>query len=95
MTDAIDLLLACLAGGVLAAAFFAGLWWTVRRGLVARQPAPWFLASLVLRMGVVLAGFWFVGRGHWERLLACLVGFAIARWTLSARTREASRAAES
>ena len=30
-------------------------------------------------MGIALAGFYYVGRGHWTRLLACLVGFAIAR----------------
>jgi hypothetical protein len=27
----------------------------------------------------VLAGFYFVGGGHWDRLAACFVGFAAAR----------------
>jgi F1F0 ATPase subunit 2 len=94
MNDPAPLLWACLAGVLLAAAFFGGLWWTVRRGLIARRPALWFFASSVLRTGLVMVGFWFVGRGHWERLLACLIGFALARWTLSVRTRGAIHATE-
>jgi len=43
------------AGLVLGAIFFGGLWWTVRRGLGAAQPALWFFGGLLLRMGV--AGF--------------------------------------
>ena len=58
-----------LAGVVLGAIFFGGLWWTVRKGVSSKQPALWFLGSLLLRMSIVLAGFYFVARGHWERLL--------------------------
>ena len=52
--------------------FFGGLWWTVRKGVSSRQPALWFFGSLLLRMSIALAGFYFVSGGHWERLLACL-----------------------
>ena len=40
-----------LAGLVLGAIFFGGLWWTVRKGLSSQQPALWFLGSMLLRMG--------------------------------------------
>lgn len=79
MNEAFLLLLASLAGGALGALFFGGLWWTVRRGATSPRPALWFLSSLVLRMSIVLAGFYFVGNGHWERLVACLLGFIVAR----------------
>ena len=59
--------------------FFGGLWWTVRKGVSSKQPALWFFGSLLLRMSIALAGFYFVSGGHWERLLACLLGFVIAR----------------
>ena len=32
MNEALTLVLAWLAGGVLGAIFFGGLWWTVRKG---------------------------------------------------------------
>jgi F1F0 ATPase subunit 2 len=80
MNETLTLVLACGAGGVLGAMFFGGLWWTVRNGMSSRQPALLFLGSLLLRTGLVLAGFYFVSGGHLDRLLMCLPGFAIARF---------------
>jgi F1F0 ATPase subunit 2 len=79
MNETVILMLAWVAGGALGAIFFGGLWWTVRKGLSSRHPAPWFLGSLLLRTVIVLAGFYFIAGGHWSRLLACLIGFVIAR----------------
>ena len=79
MNEALILALAGLAGAGLGLMFFGGLWWTLRRGLVSPWPALWFLGGLLLRCGLVLAGFYAVSGGHWGRLLACLLGFAIAR----------------
>ncbi len=71
--------LAFLAGALLGAFFFGGLWWTVQKGMTSERPALWFLGSLLLRTGVILAGFYFVSQGHWSRLGACLLGFVVAR----------------
>jgi F1F0 ATPase subunit 2 len=79
MDDAPMLLLSLVAGVVIGAMFFGGLWWTVRKGVSLTQPALWFLGSLLLRMSMALAGFYVVSDGHWDRLLGCLVGFVIAR----------------
>jgi F1F0 ATPase subunit 2 len=87
MNDPLPLLLAAAAGLLLGAIFFGGLWWTVRKGLTARQPALWFFGSMLLRMGITLTGFYFVGRGDWRRLIACLLGFVIARIVVTWLTR--------
>jgi F1F0 ATPase subunit 2 len=79
MSDFLALVPALLAGALLGAIFFGGLWWTVRRGLSSETPALWFLGSLVLRTGLTLAGFYVVSQGHWSRLGACALGFLIAR----------------
>jgi F1F0 ATPase subunit 2 len=79
MSDFLPLALALLAGGLFGALFFGGLWWTVEKGVPSDSPAIWFLASLFLRTGVILAGFYLVSQGHWSRLVACLFGFLIAR----------------
>ncbi|MBE7499244.1 MAG: ATP synthase subunit I [Verrucomicrobiales bacterium] len=78
----LTLALALAAGAALGAVFFGGLWWTVRRAVASPHPARWFIASLLLRMGVVLAGFYAVGGGQWLRWLACLLGFVLARLLL-------------
>jgi F1F0 ATPase subunit 2 len=87
MNETLTLVLAWAAGGLLGALFFGGLWWTVRRGVSSPRPALWFFGSLLLRMSLVLAGFYFVGRGHWERLAACLLGFILARFIVMRLTR--------
>jgi F1F0 ATPase subunit 2 len=77
------LLLCGGAGILLGVSFFGGLWWTVRRGLASKRPALWFLGSLLLRTGIVLAGIYFVSGGRWDGLLACLAGFIIARFIVT------------
>lgn len=81
------LALSGMAGVGLGAIFFGGLWWTVRKGVSANQPALWFFASWLLRTGTTLAGFYVVCGGHLSRLLACLVGFALSRPAVTWLTR--------
>jgi F1F0 ATPase subunit 2 len=87
MNDPLTLALAGLAGGLLGGVFFGGLWWTVRRGVSSPKPVLWFFGSLLLRTSIVLAGFYFVGRGNWQRIAACLLGFALARFIVMRLTR--------
>ena len=87
MNDWLTLALASMAGMLLGAIFFGGLWWTVRKGVSSERPALWFFGSALLRTGVVLAGFYFVSGGHWERLLLCLLGFVMARLVVTRLTR--------
>jgi F1F0 ATPase subunit 2 len=79
MNEIFMIMLALVTGILLGAMFFGGLWWTIRKGLSSRQPALWFIGSLLLRTCLTLAGFYMVSDGQWERLLVCLVGFTIAR----------------
>jgi F1F0 ATPase subunit 2 len=80
---ALVMILALVAGMLLGAVFFGGLWWTVQRGISSSWTAACFLGSLVLRTGIVLAGFHFVSGGRGDRLLACLLGFIIARFLVT------------
>ena len=87
MNETLSLALAGVAGLLLGAIFFGGLWFTVRKGVSSRRPALWFFLSLLVRMSVALAGFHLVSGGRWERLLACLVGFVIARLVVTRPTK--------
>ena len=87
MSDIQSLAPALVAGALLGVFFFGGLWWTVRKGMTSESPAFWFLSSLLVRMSVALAGFYWVGRGHWGRMMMCLLGFVIARFIVVRLTR--------
>ena len=79
MNDTVTLVLSLVTGVLLGGMFFGGLWWTVRKSISSKRPAFLFLGSLLLRTSIVLVGFYFIARGHWERLLVCLLGFVMAR----------------
>ena len=79
INEPLGLLSALVAGALLGAIFFGGLWWTVGKVVSSKHPALLVFTSLLLRMTVTLTCFYFVASGHWERLLACLLGFLIAR----------------
>lgn len=87
MRESLVLVLALLAGSFLGAAFFGGLWWTIHKGVSSKSPALWFLGSILLRTAIVVVGFYLVGRGDWHRLLACLLGFLLARTLATRLTR--------
>ena len=83
-------ILVLLAGAGLGAFFFGGLWWTVQKGLSSKRPALLFVGSLLLRSGVVLAGFYFMAGDSWERMAACLLGFIIMRTIITRVTRDSA-----
>jgi F1F0 ATPase subunit 2 len=91
MTEAFSLAAGLLAGIVLGAFFFGGLWWTVQKGVASERVALWFLGSMLLRTSVVLLGFYFFSAGNWQRLLAALLGFVVARLIVMRFTRAAAQ----
>lgn len=78
----IELAIAGLAGVALGFFFFGGLWLTVRALPKSQSPGLLMLGSFVVRVGVTVAGFYFVMGDRWERVLACMVGFLVARTIL-------------
>lgn len=99
MNVVLQLSWAFIAGGLIGTIFFGGLWWTVRKGMMSRYAALWFTGSLVVRLSVTLAGFYFIGHDNWQQLLACLFGFVITRlivtrWTESQMPHHATSSTE-
>ena len=82
MNEIMSLLLALVAGVLLGAFFFGGLWWTVRRSIASPRPGIWFIGSMLLRTCTVTAGFYFLlelSAPGKKILFAAVLGFIIAR----------------
>jgi F1F0 ATPase subunit 2 len=92
MNEILSSILVWAAGVALGMLFFGGLWWTVRKGVSAKNPALWFTGSSLIRTGIVLAGFYFIASRHWDRLLLCLLGFTMAAVIITVFTRPAKKA---
>jgi F1F0 ATPase subunit 2 len=91
MNDSLSLAAALIAGVLLGAIFFGGLWWTVRQGVSSTRVVLWFVGSMLLRMSIVLLGFYCILGGSWQGLLAGLLGFTVARLLVTRFTREAAQ----
>ncbi|MGC9526233.1 MAG: ATP synthase subunit I [Limnospira sp.] len=77
------LILATIAGCLLGGFYFGSLWITVRQLPTTAWPMRLTIGSLMGRMAVVLLGFFIVMHGSWQRAIAGLVGFIIARTILT------------
>lgn len=93
MSNAFYLASALLAGMILGAIFFGGLWWTVRKAVASAYTALWFLLSMLLRSAIVMLGFYFIMGNSWQKLLAGLLGFTIARFLVMRLTRRTTQPA--
>lgn len=81
------LLFSLLIGVLLGAVFFGGLWWTVQRAMSSERVALWIFGSLFLRTVIVLAGFYLACGDDWQRWLAAVLGFGLARAGVTRVTR--------
>jgi F1F0 ATPase subunit 2 len=79
MNEIFGWFMAGMAGMALGALFFGGLWWTVRSSASSPYPGLLIFVSLLLRVGITLTGFYLIAGEHWHLLIACLLGFVVAR----------------
>jgi F1F0 ATPase subunit 2 len=83
------------AGIGLGLIYFLGLWTTIRQLTHQKQTGLLMMTSLVLRLGLVLTGFYFlIGVVGWQGLLAALLGFTLVRLLLTRWLRPLSQANE-
>jgi len=69
-----------LAGFALGGFFFGGLWLTVKNIHKVKNPALLFFSSMIIRLAIILTGFYFIGDHDWQRILLLLIGFITARF---------------
>jgi F1F0 ATPase subunit 2 len=81
------LITALIAGFMLGAFFYGGLWWTVRRSVSSKSLSLWLIGSFALRAIIAVGGFYFVSQGDWRRLIGCLFGFGVGRIGMTQLTK--------
>ena len=78
-------IISAVTGATLAYVFFGGLWWTVNRTLTSASPHLVVLSSFLIRMAIVLSGFWWIARAGWRQLLVATGSFMLLRLVLVRR----------
>ena len=88
--------LAITLGAALGGLYFLALWMTLLQLTETRHPAFMLVCSLLLRISLLLAAFyWILGSGHWEQLLAALAGFIVVRTICTRHIMHGSLVADS
>ena len=87
MGEILILIRTLLVGALLGGMFYGGLWWTVRRAVSIRHIGVWVSGSFLLRTSIAVGGLYFATHGDWRALLACLLGFLMARICVTRLTR--------
>ena len=81
--DATLWVLALVWGGILGLFYFGGLWLTLKAILGKRLSQQWLAVSWLVRMTVILAGFWGVVRTDPGAFFLTLGGFFLVRTVLT------------
>ena len=82
MNEISNMVLPFIVGWLLGILFFGGLWFTVKKLTASKMTALLVLGSFIVRVGIVLIGFYFIGSGDWKKLIVCLIGFIVARFAI-------------
>jgi F1F0 ATPase subunit 2 len=65
--------------------YFLGLWLTVNRLAGSRSPAGKLACSYIIRLGLLMAIFYFFMHNDWQRIIALAAGFWAARFLMVRR----------
>jgi F1F0 ATPase subunit 2 len=66
-------------GALLGAFYFHSLWNTVKKATDEGKQGIFLVTGYFIRTAVVLAGFYMIMSGRWERIVAALIGFILMR----------------
>lgn len=76
------MLQAFLIGIAMGFIFFGGLYFTVQRIATLKHPEFFMLLSLLIRLGILLGGFFVIKDGGIKNLLTAMAGVLVARFIL-------------
>jgi F1F0 ATPase subunit 2 len=73
------LVLSFFGGALLGAFYFHSLWNTVKKATDEGKHGMSLITGYFIRTSIVLAGFYIIMSGRWERIVAALIGFILMR----------------
>jgi F1F0 ATPase subunit 2 len=83
MFEFIVLTIPAILGIILGVFYFGGLWLTLKHLSISHQTTLLALGSFLGRSMICILGFYLAARNGWEWLVFSLVGFILAKLTLT------------
>ncbi|MDH5258050.1 MAG: ATP synthase subunit I [Gammaproteobacteria bacterium] len=85
MMETVSWIVMFFAGGMLGLFYFGGLWFFVKKINSWKYPALAMSLSMLIRLVVTVAGFYWLTGGQWLKLVMTLTGFLVIRLILVRR----------
>lgn len=85
-----QLFLLFLAGMGLGLFYFGGLWLTLQKLATRQSWTVWLGISFIVRLAVVMGGFFLLMQGSWLKLVALTTGFIVTRIVMIKRIQKTS-----
>jgi F1F0 ATPase subunit 2 len=79
MSPVLLLMVSFFGGALLGVFYFHSLWNTVKKVTDEGKQGMFLITGYFIRTAIVLAGFYMIMSGRWERIVAALAGFILMR----------------
>jgi F1F0 ATPase subunit 2 len=79
MSPVLLLMVSFFGGALLGVFYFNNLWNTVKKVTDEGKQGMFLITGYFIRTAIVLAGFYIIMSGRWERIVAALAGFILMR----------------
>jgi len=79
MSPVLLLMVSFFGGALLGVFYFNNLWNTVKKVTDEGKQGMFLITGYFIRTAIVLAGFYMIMSGRWERIVAALAGFILMR----------------
>lgn len=77
-----EFILAFFIGIILGILYFGGLYLTVQKIYKSKNPSFLMVISLVIRMGGLVAAFFYISKNGYKNILFTLLGIIVARFIM-------------
>lgn len=71
-----------LIGLLLGVLYFGGLYFSTQKFSSVKRPALFMILSFVLRMGILIAGFYYLSKSGYKNILIGLLGVMLVRFIM-------------
>lgn len=79
-----------LVGLVLGVIYFGGLYYSTKKFNTVKSPALFMVISFIIRMGILVLGFYYLTKTDYKNVLLGLVGVILVRYIMIFKAKEPS-----
>lgn len=77
-----------LIGLILGIIYFGGLYYSTKKFTKVKRPALFMVLSFIIRMGILVVGFYYLTKTDYKNVLIALVGVILTRFIIIFKVKD-------